>query len=372
LLAFSDLYSDLSIIFKENFKTLQMAKSENLISGIQQVGIGVPDAGESFEWYNKNLGLDVPVFDDIADAKLMVRYTDGNIRRRRAILAVNMAGGGGAEIWESKNPLPIACAFEPKMGDLGIFALKIKSKDVMTLSKSKSLPTFRTPENKPTAWLKDNYDNQLQLVEDDSWFMNSSANTGGVLGVVLGVSDMDKALKLYKDVLGLESIVYDKTGSFDDFSGLNADSKQFRRVLLRKSQSAEGAFSRLFGNIELELVQALDISDRKTIMEGRSWGDLGFIHLCFDALNMDKLGDKLLANGFPFVVDSANSFDMGDAAGRFTYIEDPDGTLIEFVETHKVPILKKIGWYINLKKRKTQNPLPNWMVKTLGWGRVKL
>ena len=51
-------------------------------------------------------------------------------------------------------------------------------------------------------------------------------------------------------------------------------------------------------------------------------------------------------------VDIDNSFDMGEAAGRFSYIEDPYGTLIEFVETHKVPIIKKIGWYINLKKRR--------------------
>ena len=33
---------------------------------------------------------------------------------------------------------------------------------------------------------------------------------------------------------------------------------------------------------------------------------------------------------------------MGEAAGHFSYIQDPDGTLIEFVETHKVPILKKL------------------------------
>lgn len=345
--------------------------SENLISGIQQVGIGVVDAGESFKWYNKNLGLNVPVFDDVAEAKLMVNYTKGNVRQRRAILAVNMAGGGGAEIWESKRPLPIACSFEPKIGDLGIFCVKIKSQELLSLAKSKGLTLYKTPENKPTSWLKDNYSNQLQLVEDNSWFKTNISNTGGVLGVIIGVSDMDKALRLYKDVLGLSEIVYDKTDKFGDFAELGASDKTFRRVLLRKKQSAEGAFSRLFGNIEVELVEAKETSDRKTIMEGRSWGDLGFIHLCFDALNMDKLGEKLKANGFPFVVDSANSFDMGDAAGRFTYIEDPDGTLIEFVETHKVPVLKKIGWYINLKKRKTQNPLPNWMVNTLGWGKVK-
>jgi hypothetical protein len=29
----------------------------------------------------------------------------------------------------------------------------------------------------------------------------------------------------------------------------------------------------------------------------------------------------------------------------FCYIEDPDGTLIELVETHKSAIFKKIGWF---------------------------
>ena len=66
-----------------------------------------------------------------------------------------------------------------------------------------------------------------------------------------------------------------------------------------------------------------------------------------------------------------NSFDMGEAAGHFSYIEDPDGTLIEFVETHKVPILKKFGLYLDLRKRDPQQILPDWMVKTLKFSRVK-
>ena len=342
---------------------------QNLISGIQQVGIGVVDAGEAFKWYNKTLGLNVPVFDDVAEAKLMVKYTVGNIRQRRAILAVNMAGGGGAEIWESKRPLPIACDFEPQIGDLGIFAVKIKCQNIGDFAHQNGLKVYQTPENKPTAWLKDPYRNQLQIVEDDSWYKPAISNTGGVLGAVIGVSDMEKALKLYRDALGLK-VVYDKTGKFDDLAGLSGGEGQFRKVLLEKTHEPVGAFSRLFGNIEVELVQALD-KPVKTIMKGRSWGDLGFIHLCFDALDMDALGEKLTAKGFPFTVDSANSFDMGDAAGRFTYIEDPDGTLIEFVETHKVPVLKKIGWFIDLKKRGNKKPLPNWMINTLGWGKVK-
>ena len=77
------------------------------------------------------------------------------------------------------------------------------------------------------------------------------------------------------------------------------------------------------------------------------------------------------SKGFPFTVDSSNSFDMGEASGRFSYIEDPDGTLIEFVETHKVPVMKKFGWYLNLKNRKPEKDLPKWMIKTMGLNKIK-
>jgi hypothetical protein len=66
-----------------------------------------------------------------------------------------------------------------------------------------------------------------------------------------------------------------------------------------------------------------------------------------------------------------SSFDMGDAAGQFAYIEDPDGTLIEFVETHKVPIMKKLGLAINLKNRNPEKALPKFILKALSVMRVK-
>jgi catechol 2,3-dioxygenase-like lactoylglutathione lyase family enzyme len=345
--------------------------SEIYISGIQQIGIGVKDAREAFIWYNKTLGLDVPVFDDEAQAKLMVHLSGNVVRTRRAILAVNMAGGGGAEIWESRNPKPLAPTFEPKLGDLGIFCNKIKAQNVAQKAKELGLELYKNPAGKELAYLQDPYGNPIQLCEDSTWFSPKLSNSGGVLGAIIGVSNMDKSIQLYRDTLGMNICVYDETGAFTDFKAFGAENETFRRVLLRKEYSPDGAFSALFGAIEIELVQKINAVGR-TIFEGRSWGDLGYVHLCFDTLDMDGLGKKLKSAGYDFVVDSANSFDMGDAAGRFTYIIDPDGALIEFVETHKVPIMKKWGWFINLKKRGTRKPLPNWMIKTLGWGREKL
>lgn len=70
---------------------------------------------------------------------------------------------------------------------------------------------------------------------------------------------------------------------------------------------------------------------------------------------MDALKKIAKELGYIFTVDSENSYAMDTAEGRFCYVEDPDGTLIELVETHKIPVIKKWNWHINLKKGKTIN-----------------
>jgi hypothetical protein len=82
-----------------------------------------------------------------------------------------------------------------------------------------------------------------------------------------------------------------------------------------------------------------------------------------------------MSKGSPYTVNSMqklnHTFDIGEAAGNFAYIEDPDGTLIELVETKKIPVIKKLGWFLNLKRRKKGKQLPEWMLKTLRFNRVK-
>lgn len=180
---------------------------------------------------------------------------------------------------------------------------------------------------------------------------------------------MDRTIPLYRDVLGY-SVVYDTTEVHQDFNGVPGSADKFRRVLLRGTQSDKGNFGRLLGTTEIELVQVLGRTPHKMFAD-RNWGDLGFIHVCFDVNGMKELSHKAAAAGFAFTVDSSTSFDMGKAAGQFTYIEDPDGTLIEFVETHKIPIFEKIGWYLSLKNRNPEKPLPNWMVGMLALNRVR-
>ncbi len=350
-----------------------------LISGIQQIGIGVSNVREAFDWYRNAFGMDIPIFDDESTAELMLPYTGGQPRSRHAIYALNIHGGGGFEIWQYVGRTPQPADFNIQLGDLGIYGGKIKSHNVeATFNKLSADPKVevlgglaKDPAGAHHFFVKDPYGNIFQVVNSNVWFKSKlKSSTGGAFGAILGSTNIERSLDLYRDVLGYDTVVYDETGVFEDLAALPGGHSKFRRVLLRHSKARVGSFSRLFGPSEIELVQVLDRVPKK-IFENRFWGDLGFIHLCYDIKKMDDLQQICASKGFDFTVDSANSFDMGEAAGRFSYIEDPDGTLIEFVETHRMPVVKKLGWFLDLKKRPVEKPLPDWLLKALAFNRVK-
>ena len=321
--------------------------------------------------------MDIGVFEDEAIAELMLPYTNGKKRKRHAVLAMNMQSGGGFEIWQHTGKIPEKADFELELGDIGIFIAKVKSenpKKAFDSMSSEGLHLLGNLESSPDAklhyFLKDPYDNIFQIVENDYLFERTKSSTGGIYGAIIGVSNLDKSLRVYQDILEYDEIVYDETGVFEDFSCLPGGNRKVRRVLLQHSAARTGGFASLFGPSQIELVQLIDEKGRE-IYENRIWGDLGFIHLCFDMIGMDLLREEVKSKGFPFTVDSGDSFDMGEAAGHFAYISDPDGTPIEFVETHKLPIIKKLGWNIDLRKRDPNKSLPKWLIGVFRWKRVK-
>ncbi len=355
--------------------------SERYIRGIQQVGIGVLNVREAWKWYREAFGVDIRIFEEEAMAGLMLPYTGGKPQKRHAALALNMQGGGGFEIWNYTERTPQPPSFLPGFGDLGIFLVKIKSLDVAAAYKYHQTkgydvsPLTADLSQMPHYFIRDPYGNYFEVVKGDSYFMDEKKPTGAVYGVTVGVSDIEKSKSVYSDILGYNKIAFDKTGTFDDLAWLPGGNGKFRRILLNHSDYKKGSFSKLLGATQVELVQALDRAPR-LIYENRFWGDLGFIHLCFDVSGMQILREECKSKGFPFTVDSMAShdtegFDMGEAAGHFSYIADPDSTLIEFVETLKVPVFKKFGIYLNLKKRHHLNSLPDFVVKALRFNRFK-
>lgn len=353
-----------------------------VISGIQQVGIGVKDLYTAWRWYKEYLGFDIRVFEEEAVAGLMLPYTGGQPQSRRAALTLNLQGGGGFEIWQYTQRKPLSAKNKPAMGDLGIFAAKIKCRNAQNVfDKFKRdgitllSEVYKCPAGINNFFFLDPFGNIFNIVESKSWFKDENKLTGGTYGAILGVSDMEKSKKFYSSILGYDDVVYETEGVFHEFSGINGGSQKLGRALLRHSAPRKGSFSPLFGPSEIELVKVLD-KNPVNIYKDRFWGDLGFIHLSYDIVGFSELKELCEREGAPFTVDSTagkagESFDMGDAAGHFSYIEDPDGSLIEFIETHKVPIVKKLGLSLNLMKKNPEKPLARWILKAFSFNRVK-
>lgn len=359
-----------------------MDKQEVIISGIQQIGIGVSDVEAAWKWYKEYFGCDVLVFDEWADAEFMLPYTGGEPRSRHACLVLNLQGGGGFEVWQHTGFEPRKAAFDILPGDLGIYACKIKCKNAEAyyakLKKKEqkvSEKIYTDATGRKYFFLTDPFGNLFQMIEPTKqqagWLFSEGLPTGGVYGAIVGTHDMEAALKFYNTMLGYDTVLADETKPFDDFASQGCPGVTFRRVVLAHSEPRKGPFSKVLGPSEIELIQAIDrpTAPRK-IFEDRMWGELGFIQICYDIRNMNGLREKCKENNCPFTVDSMAykaNFNMGDAGGDFAYNEDPSGTLIEYVQTNNVTLVNKkaLGGKIHVSMKAggfdDDKELPRWM-----------
>ena len=349
--------------------------NNKVICGIQQVGIGVNDFVEAWRWYYDHFGFEVKIVDDEGVAERMLPYTGGKPQPRRSGIAVNIRGGGGFEIWQPKGR-ELNYLKEPvQLGDLGILIAKVKAHDIKSTYNTfinRGLDVISeiltTPVGQKHFYMKDPYGNLFEIEEDGYVFIDEDKPTGGANGAVIGVSDMERSLPFYMKLLEYDKVVLDYTGVFDDFHCLPGGDRRVRRVILERSKPIEGPLSGIMGTSHLELIQGVEGAGKK-LYDGRYWGDPGFIHLCFDVRHMDAVQQEAEAMGHPFVCDSGADFGMGEANGHFTYVEDPDGTLIEFVETFRIPIIKKLGLYLNLAKKDDHKQLD--ILKLLRYAKVR-
>ena len=80
------------------------------------------------------------------------------------------------------------------------------------------------PDGSKHFYLKDPHGYLFEVVESKEWF-GPAPYGGGVGGAVLGVSDVEKSLKLYRDVLGYDHVVMDETAVHPAFEPFQAEAK---------------------------------------------------------------------------------------------------------------------------------------------------
>ena len=133
------------------------------------------------------------------------------------------------------------------------------------------------------------------------------------MGIV--VSDMEKSLKFYRDLLGLKvKSLVDEEGEFLDNMLAHENVKNKVAKLYAKN-----------GNALVELIDSKSYGNKKD----RDFFTIGASHFALTVDDLDETYDYLIKNGVKFTAPPQQS---SDGFAKVTFCEDPDGTLIELVE----------------------------------------
>lgn len=131
--------------------------------------------------------------------------------------------------------------------------------------------------------------------------------------LVVGVTDMDRALAFYRDVLGME-VVFETLISGEAFDAvLHAKRKQEGRVV-----------GGLLGGLMLEL---LSLGTRPTAEKPARRGITGIQNVSLSVTDLDDTHRRISDAGYQ--PDQA-PFEIGGV--RMFFVKDPDGTPVEFIE----------------------------------------
>ncbi|MEM6106212.1 VOC family protein [Mycobacterium sp. 050272] len=131
--------------------------------------------------------------------------------------------------------------------------------------------------------------------------------------LVIGVTDMDRALAFYRGVLGME-IVFESLISGEPFDAvLHASRKQEGRVV-----------GGLLGGLMIEL---LSLGSKPATDRAARRGITGIHNVSLSVTDLDDTHRRVVAAGYP---PDQEPFEIGGV--RMFFVKDPDGTPVEFIE----------------------------------------
>jgi catechol 2,3-dioxygenase-like lactoylglutathione lyase family enzyme len=143
--------------------------------------------------------------------------------------------------------------------------------------------------------------------------------TSGVLDdvsfchLVVGVTDMDRALAFYRDVLGMD-VVFETLISGEPFDAvLHAKRKQEGRVV-----------GGLLGGLMIEL---LSLGAKPATDKPARRGITGIQNVSLSVIDLDDTHRRIRNAGYP---PEQDPFEIGGV--RMFFVNDPDGTPVEFIE----------------------------------------
>lgn len=156
-----------------------------------------------------------------------------------------------------------------------------------------------------------------------------SVGYGTLLGVDhigIGVSDMEASKKFYAG-LGFTDVAFDYTGELGGLSGLTGhDSTEARVVYLRSANPT------VLGRSGIKLVH-ITSRPQPPLPDGFAYGEPGICEVCIHVQGYEAFHEHLLATGHTEIMAPNDQIlDPYKTHCGLSYVEDPDGAKIEFIE----------------------------------------
>jgi catechol 2,3-dioxygenase-like lactoylglutathione lyase family enzyme len=311
-----------------------------MITSLQHVGIGVKDVGDSLSFWGGLMGFRLKLGDRASYMEEM-RELIGSLVELRVVMAANPRGGGAVELVEHLSTRPRQPEGLVKWGDIGYLEVGLKAYRLEELYQGlrrrgvEFLTPVREMELSSGGWeryayLRDPDGNLVQLVEEKG---GRRPGVGGVRHLALGVGDLGRSERFYREVLNFRREVHRFRGKLPELEAV-CGGEEMEMVILAQVPEGESQLPLLEPAL-LKLVHTPRYRG-KPVFEGRRWGDVGIMEMALDVRGLRDRVERAVEVGAE-LAHPPTWVDMGmGTRGFFAYLWDPDGNLVELCETERV------------------------------------
>lgn len=299
------------------------------ILGLDHVGVGVRDMQRMRSFYAETFGFDRVLAEMPEEDHPAIH---GLLRAAQAVhsamLLANERGGPTLALFHAIDPVPRPIRTDPRYGDIGVAKLTFAVPDLAAFCRQKgalvrlcSSPksaAVKGSDERVFVYGRDPEGNLLEIVSAPG----DAPETRPVLqSAGIAVTDLERSLAFYRDVLGFDRTVLAPHASFsglvDEATGETGNT--VRSCLLAKSR----------GTGMIELIEAIKPRGR-SIPFGTQWGDFGYLQVCLYATGRKTLAAQMETAGVDVLLPLQDIDDPENPA-MFMYLRDPDGIPIEVV-----------------------------------------
>ncbi len=299
------------------------------LSGVDHVGLGVRDIERMRSFYRDILGFsrvlaEMPEGDHAAIHGLL----RGPRAVHRSMLLGQETGGLTVALFHATLPTPRPIRKDSRYGDIGVTKLTFAVPDLAAFCRDTSIRANLCSSPKRVAlegWGQYRFvygrDPEGNLIEIVSGCEGGAGASNSLRSVGIAVTDLQRSLEFYSDVLGFDTVI---VAPHESFSGLVDEVTGVNGTVVRSCVIANSK-----GQGMLELIEVTRPRGR-SIPFGTQWGDFGYLQVCLYGSDRETLTSQVETDGVDVLLPP-QEVDDPEHPAMFMYLRDPDGIPVEVV-----------------------------------------